>query len=286
MALGGLGSAADPLALAGTVTQMAEFIAPAQWQAIELVSDLHLCESTPRTFEAFAAYLAGTDADAVFILGDLFEVWVGDDQCTRPFERAIADTLKAHTQRRWLGFMHGNRDFLAGRAFAQAAGLHLLADPTCLSAFGARWLLTHGDALCLKDTAYQRFRAQVRSARWQEDFLSRPFDERWSIASGIRSQSRARKSAAPDPQLWADVDRDAGVSWLAQARASTLIHGHTHRPGDEVWGEGRSRSVLSDWDLDHAPCRAEVLRLDVHGLSRRAPSFALAGSTGLPAEEA
>ena len=267
------------------MAEIANFSAPAQWQAIELVSDLHLCEATPRTLEAFVAYLAGTDADAVFILGDLFEVWVGDDQCTRPFERTIAATLKAQAKRRWLGFMHGNRDFLAGHAFAQAAGLHLLADPTCLSAFGARWLLTHGDALCLQDTAYQSFRAQVRSARWQEDFLNRPFDERWSIASGIRSHSRARKSAAPDPQLWADVDRDAGLSWLAQAQAPTLIHGHTHRPGDEVWGEGRSRSVLSDWDLDHAPYRAEVVRLDAHGLSRRAPSLALAGSTGLPVDE-
>lgn len=267
------------------MTQIAEFIAPAQWQAIELVSDLHLCESTPRTFEAFAAYLAGTDADAVFILGDLFEVWVGDDQCTRPFERTVAETLKAHTQRRWLGFMHGNRDFLAGHGFAQAAGLHLLADPTCLSAFGARWLLTHGDALCLQDTAYQDFRRKVRSIGWRDDFLNRPFDERWSIASGIRSQSRARKSAAPDPHLWADVDREAGISWLAQAQSPRLIHGHTHRPGDEAWGDGRSRSVLSDWDLDHPPYRAEVVRLDIDGLSRRAPPFARAESTALPLDE-
>jgi UDP-2,3-diacylglucosamine hydrolase len=120
------------------VAEIADFSAPAQWQAIELVSDLHLCESTPRTFEAFVEYLAGTDADAVLILGDLFEVWVGDDQCTRPFERTIVETLKAYAQHRWLGFMHGNRDFLAGHAFAQAAGLHLLTDPTCLSAFGSR----------------------------------------------------------------------------------------------------------------------------------------------------
>jgi hypothetical protein len=126
------------------MVEIAQFTAPAQWQAIELVSDLHLCEATPRTFEAFAAYLAGTDADAVFILGDLFEVWVGDDQCTRPFERTITETLKASAAHRWMGFLHGNRDFLAGPAFAQAAGLHLLADPTCLCAFGQRWLLTHG----------------------------------------------------------------------------------------------------------------------------------------------
>lgn len=256
------------------MAEIAQFTAPAQWQAIELVSDLHLCEATPRTLDAFVAYLASTDADAVFILGDLFEVWVGDDQCTRPFERTIVEALKAQAKRRWLGFMHGNRDFLAGHAFAQAAGLRLLADPTCLCAFGNKWLLTHGDALCLQDTAYQGFRQQVRSARWQEDFLRRPFDERWSIASGIRTQSRALKSAAPDPQLWADVDRDAGLAWLTRARARTLIHGHTHRPGDERWGDEHSRSVLSDWDLDHAPYRAEVVRLDAQGLSRSAPAFA------------
>jgi UDP-2,3-diacylglucosamine hydrolase len=256
------------------MAEIAQFTAPAQWQAIELVSDLHLCEATPRTLDAFVAYLASTDADAVFILGDLFEVWVGDDQCTRPFERTIVEALKAQAKRRWLGFMHGNRDFLAGHAFAQAAGLRLLADPTCLCAFGNKWLLTHGDALCLQDTTYQGFRQQVRSARWQEDFLRRPFEERWSSASGIRTQSRALKSAAPDPQLWADVDRDAGLAWLTRARARTLIHGHTHRPGDERWGEEHSRSVLSDWDLDHAPYRAEVVRLDAQGLSRRAPAFA------------
>ncbi|MEI8266208.1 MAG: UDP-2,3-diacylglucosamine diphosphatase [Betaproteobacteria bacterium] len=267
------------------MAEITEFTAPAHWRAVELVSDLHLCEATPRTLQAFVAYLTGTDADAVFILGDLFEVWVGDDQCARPSERTVVETLKSCARRRWLGFMHGNRDFLVGQGFAAAAGLHLLADPTCLSAFDARWLLTHGDALCLQDTEYQNFRGQVRSARWQEEFLRRTFDERWSIASGIRSQSRARKSAAPDPQLWADVDREAGLSWLAQARARTLIHGHTHRPGDEVWGEGRSRSVLSDWDLDHAPYRAEVVRLDVHGLSRRTPAVADARPTGLTPDQ-
>ena len=151
------------------------------------------------------------------------------------------------------------------------AGLNLLSDPTCLNAFGGRWLLTHGDGLCLKDVEYQGFRRLVRSDAWQQDFLRKPFDERWTIAGGIRSESRSRKLGASDPALWADVDREAGLDWLVQAGAHTMIHGHTHRPGREAWGASAERFVLSDWDLDHAPARAEVVRLDATGLARRRP---------------
>jgi UDP-2,3-diacylglucosamine hydrolase len=251
--------------------QISNVEAPAHWRSIDIVSDLHLCEALPLTFRAFVDHLESTTADAVLILGDLFEVWVGDDQRHRPFEQACVDALKRQAHRLWLGFMPGNRDFLVGPTLMQAAGLHPLADPTCLTAFGQRWLLTHGDALCLQDVEYQGFRQLVRSPSWQSDFLSRPLDERWEIAGGIRSQSRSRKSAAPDPSLWADVDRPTGLEWLAQADARVLIHGHTHRPGDETWGEAASRCVLSDWDLDHPGPRAEVLRLDARGLTRCAP---------------
>lgn len=251
------------------MTEIAHFDAPAQWRAIDVVSDLHLCEALPRTFGAFAQYLQSTDADAVLILGDLFEVWIGDDQRLRDFEHACVQALSAQVPRLWLGFMPGNRDFLVGPEFRAAAGLHPLHDPTCLSAFGSRWLLTHGDALCLEDVEYQAFRALVRAPHWQQDFLQLPFAQRWAIAGEIRSQSRLRKKAAPDPALWADVDRQAGLRWLNEAGARTLIHGHTHRPGDEAWGATAARSVLSDWDLDGEPVRAEVLRLDAAGLTRR-----------------
>lgn len=263
--------AAEDRAQGAPAVQISSFVAPAHWRAIDIVSDLHLCEALPLTFQAFKNHLDNTGADAVLILGDLFEVWVGDDQRHRPFEQACVETLKRHTHRLWLGFMPGNRDFLVGPALLQAAGLHPLADPTCLAAFGQRWLLTHGDALCLQDVDYQAFRRMVRGPSWQSDFLQRPFDERWMIAAGIRSQSRSRKTAAPDPSLWADVDRCAGLQWLAQADASVLIHGHTHRPGDEAWGNTATRRVLSDWDVDHPSPRAEVLRLDARGLTRRAP---------------
>lgn len=253
---------------------IAQFTAPQHWRAIDLVSDLHLCEALPKTTQAFFEHLAHTDADAVFILGDLFEVWVGDDQGHRAFERACADALAAQAGLRWLGFMHGNRDFLVGPAFMRMASLHLLPDPLRLDAFGRVWLLTHGDALCLEDEPYQQFRKMVRSAQWQQDFLAQPFAARWELASRIRSESRSRKAAAPDPSLWADVDRTEAIGWLEQAQAVTLLHGHTHRPGNEDWENGLGRVVLSDWDIDgpaDGAGRAEIVRLDAQGLSRRAP---------------
>lgn len=250
---------------------IARFTAPAHWRAIDLVSDLHLCEALPATTGAFLDHLRHTDADALLILGDLFEVWIGDDQQQRGFEQDLVTALRARSERLWLGFMHGNRDFLVGPQLCSAAGLHALADPTCLTAFGQCWLLTHGDALCLEDEDYQQFRRMVRSDSWQHDFLAQPFDARWGLASRIRSESRLRKAAAPDPGLWADVDRAQALAWLEQAQCGTLVHGHTHRPGQEAWGDGHGRVVLSDWDLDGPQARAEVLRLDAQGLSRRAP---------------
>ena len=245
---------------------------PAHWQAIDLLSDLHLCEATPRTTQAFLEHLETTDAQAVLILGDLFEVWVGDDQRHRAFERAFVEAVRAQSQRLWLGFMPGNRDFLVGADLCAAAGLHPMSDPTSLHAFGQRWLLSHGDALCLEDVEYQGFRRMVRSSSWQRDFLDKPFEERWAVASRIRAESQSRKSAVSDTSLWADVDRTEGLTWLDQAKAGLLIHGHTHRPGHESWGDAAGRVVLSDWDLEGGCARAEVLRLDASGVKRIAPS--------------
>lgn len=253
--------------------------APTHWQAIDLLSDLHLCEAMPRTTQAFLEHLESTDAQVVLILGDLFEVWVGDDQRHRTFEQACVEALRAQSQRLWLGFMPGNRDFLVGADLCAAAGLHLMIDPTSLHAFGQRWLLSHGDALCLEDVEYQQFRGMVRSGTWQREFLDKPFEERWAVASRIRSESQSRKSAAPDTSLWADVDQAEGLAWLEQAGAGLLIHGHTHRPGRESWGDAAGRVVLSDWDLDGGRPRAEVLRLDASGLKRMAPSSGSAQAT-------
>lgn len=250
-----------------------EFEAPAGWRTIDVLADLHLDEAHPATFEAWARHLRHTTADAVIILGDLFEAWVGDDARHDGLGRRALAVLREARGRIGLGLMVGNRDFLIGPALLGEAGVIGLDDPTVLVAHGRRVLLSHGDALCLDDVDYQRFRAQVRSAAWREAFLARPLAERQAVAAQMRAASRARQ-ATGTPETWADVDAAAASRWLAAAGAGLLIHGHTHRPGEHLL-EGGRRVVLSDWDCDGpGPARAEVLRLDAAGLHRLAPAQA------------
>jgi len=155
-----------------------EVEASAEWTTIEFISDLHLDESTPKTFDALRRYLKNTQADAVYILGDLFEVWVGDDSRHEGFEARCADLLSEAASRFKMGFMAGNRDFLVGVEMLKSCGLMALSDPTVMIAFDQRVMLTHGDALCISDVDYQRFRAQVRNPAWRENFLARPLAER------------------------------------------------------------------------------------------------------------
>lgn len=241
---------------------------PATVQVIEFISDLHLCPDLPRTVAGFEHYLARSQADAVFILGDLFETWVGDDTLNQPFEDRIAAALRRSTQRLAVHVMRGNRDFLLGTAFFATTGCAELADPCALSAFGQTILLSHGDALCLDDVDYQRFRAQVRTHEWQAALLTRPLSERLAIAAQMRAASRAHQQRQ-DPVTWADADPTLAGQWLAQVGAHTLVHGHTHRPTTEQRPEGWQRLVLSDWDLDIAD-RAEILRWTPSGFSRHA----------------
>ncbi|WP_137896739.1 UDP-2,3-diacylglucosamine diphosphatase [Ramlibacter sp. 2FC] len=242
-----------------TVPRPAELSAPAGWRTVDFISDLHLQASEPATFAAWRRYLAETPADALFILGDLFEVWVGDDAATPgSFEALGGDCLREASARCTLFFLHGNRDFLLGPAFAAQCRMRLLEDPTVLAFAGQRWLLSHGDALCLDDLDYQRFRAEVRSPNWQQDFLARPLAERQALARQMRARSEARKRS---DATYADVDAALARQWLQAANATTLIHGHTHRPADHPLGEGLRRIVLSDWDAGAQPPRAQVLRL-------------------------
>lgn len=250
-----------------------ELAAEPGWRCIDLVSDLHLCDALPRTFEAFGRYLQTTAADAVLVLGDLFEAWVGDDMANQGFERDCVAMLGQASQRRWLGFMVGNRDFLAGPALRARAGLHHLPDPTVLTAWGRRLLLSHGDALCLADEPYQAFRAEVRSPAWQSAFLARPLEQRLKIAADMRQASKTRRQF--DGALDADLDTPETLNWLAAARSATLLHGHTHRPADHALPGGATRQVLSDWDLDHA-ARAQVLRISADGITRLSPEQACA----------
>ena len=212
--------------------------------------------------------MASTDADAIVILGDLFEAWPGDDVARAAgFEARCNEVLRAAAEQRAVYFLHGNRDFLVGDGFAQDTGVRLLQDPVVLAFAGRRWLLTHGDALCLGDTEYLRFRAMVRAPAWQREFLARPLAARQQVAQALRTESESRKrSGAP----YVDVDRDEALAWLAAARADTLVHGHTHRPGEHMLDATHRRIVLTDWDLGATPPRGEVLRLTADG-ARRLP---------------
>jgi len=244
----------------------AEVAAPAAWRTIDFISDLHLQPEDPATFQAWRRYMAGTPADAVFILGDLFEVWVGDDAVEKAgFAAQCAQVMQGAAARAALFFMPGNRDFLVGEKFLKTCRAHLLPDPSVLQFDGRRWLLTHGDALCLADAEYMEFRTQVRDPQWQRQFLAKPLPSRQAIARALRQQSEERKRREAD---YADVDDAAALAWLDAARAQTLVHGHTHRPGDHLVGTRGWRAVLSDWDAQADPPRQQVLRLTSAGLHR------------------
>lgn len=240
--------------------------APPTWQTVDLISDLHLQASEPATFEAWRSYMENTTAHAVLILGDLFEVWVGDDAASRnTFLLSCAQVLRQTARRLHVAFMPGNRDFLVGPAFLADCGVHALSDPSLLQWGRQRILLSHGDALCLDDHAYQAFRLQVRSADWQKDFLAKPLHERLTLARAMRAQSESQKRSVV---VYADADADMALNWLDTAKADRLVHGHTHQPADHPLGAG-SRHVLSDWSLDHAPHRAQVFRLQRDGAITR-----------------
>ncbi len=240
------------------------------WRSIDLLSDLHLLRADA-TFDAWRRHLAATPADALFILGDLFEAWVGDDAVRVPgFAAQCAQVLREVASRQPVFFMHGNRDFLVGEEFAQACGITLLADPTLLTFGGRGWLLAHGDALCLADPTYVRYREQVRSPDWIAHFMAKPLAEREAMARQMREASQLHQRALP---AWADVDADAARRVLRVAGTDTLIHGHTHHPAEHNLGGGLRRIVLSDWDLAADPPRAEVMRLHADGrVERLAPA--------------
>jgi UDP-2,3-diacylglucosamine hydrolase len=213
--------------------------------------------------------MAGTTADALFILGDLFEAWVGDDVVQVPgFEQDCAALLRATAQRLPVFFLAGNRDFLVGPGLAQATGLTLLEEPTVFTFGETRWLLSHGDALCIADTEYLAFRAQVRDPAWQRAFLAQPLAVRQQIARGMRAESEQLKRAGRE---YADVDAATALQWLGAADAPVLVHGHTHKPGDHVLDATHRRIVLSDWDASALPPRMEALRLHVDGRAERLP---------------
>lgn len=244
------------------------------WRCVDLLSDQHLQASEPDTFACWRRFLEHSPADAVFLLGDLFEVWVGDDVLDAPdtgsgdrdFARTCADVLRTLSRRKPVYLIPGNRDFLLGERFCSHTGIQPLADPTVLHWGSHRWLLSHGDAQCLADTAYQRFRADVRSPAWQADFLAKPLADRETIARGIRADSEQRKR---QNMAWTDLDDGAVRAQLHKAHAHVLIHGHTHQPTEHDLGHGLTRWVLSDWDAAAHPPRGQALRLRADGQMER-----------------
>jgi UDP-2,3-diacylglucosamine hydrolase len=253
-----------------TVLPLQVFEAPETWRTVDFISDLHLQENELTTFEVWQAYMQNTTADAVFILGDLFEVWVGDDAADQHvFLQKCAAVLKACASKRQVAFMRGNRDFLVGSAFLNKCHVLDLQDPTVLNFASQKWLLSHGDAGCLGDTDYQSFRQVVRHAHWQEDFLAKTLTERESIARQLRSQSEILKKNSS--AVYADVADEWSTQMLQEAGATCLVHGHTHRPALHSLSEAplMQRYVLSDWDAASIRPRAEVLRWHVEGKVER-----------------
>jgi UDP-2,3-diacylglucosamine hydrolase len=214
------------------------------------ISDLHLDDSRPAIVAQFERFLGDVapGADALYILGDLFEYWVGDDSLGLPLQDRIVRSLRQAARRQTVHFMHGNRDFLVAQGFARATGIQLLPDPTVVDLYGTRVVLMHGDTLCTDDAAYQAFRARVRDPEWQRATLARPLEERLAMARGLRSESEGAKQAKPMEIM--DVALAAVEQAFADSGCDVMIHGHTHRPGrhvHQVGGRERVRWVLPDW---------------------------------------
>jgi UDP-2,3-diacylglucosamine hydrolase len=230
------------------------------------ISDLHLTPERPlpvRLFERFIKEIA-PGAQALYILGDFFEAWVGDDVLDQPFNLAICETLKSLASSGVeVYFMPGNRDFLAGSKFATAANLTLLADPAEVALHGTPTLLAHGDQFCTDDADYQAFRRLVRDPEWQRQFLAQPLPQRLALANSLRERSEHAK-AGKQPQIM-DVNPASVEAMLKSHAPRRIIHGHTHRPArHELQVDGRicERWVLPDWyetggylTCDAAGCR-------------------------------
>ena len=225
------------------------------------ISDLHLALERPATLQRFFHFM---QADAprhleLVILGDLFEFWIGDDAA--PAAKPVIDALAAATKAKQRGFlMHGNRDPLIGHDFARASGATLLADPIIVDVAGTRTLLSHGDAWCTRDVAYQQFRAMARNPDSQRGFLVKSVDERIAMAKGARMLSDTAKSNKATDIM--DVTPEAIIAALNSAGVRRIIHGHTHRPAAHVLdldGVAAERWVLPDWDLDDPEPRGGYL---------------------------
>jgi UDP-2,3-diacylglucosamine hydrolase len=227
------------------------------------ISDLHIDANTPAITGQFLDLLNGEarTAEALYILGDLFESWIGDDAADADQTAAMAGLMSLTTAGVPCFVMHGNRDFLLGSRFRALTGARLLSDPLILTLYGERVLVMHGDALCTDDVAYQRLRATVRDPGWQRQFLALPIASRRALAGAARAGSQAHTATVE--YTVTDVNQTSVAAALRGAGVATLLHGHTHRPAIHpltVDGRASTRIVLGDW---HAA--GSVLRWDRGG---------------------
>ncbi|UTH74398.1 UDP-2,3-diacylglucosamine diphosphatase [Chromobacterium sp. IIBBL 290-4] len=234
--------------------------------AIHFISDLHLADDTPALTQLFLDTLAAWrgQIEALYILGDLFEYWVGDDDDSAYLDTPLA-AMREFSAQTPLYVMRGNRDFLLGDGFEARSGAKLLEDPTLIEAHGLRVLLCHGDALCTDDAAYQQFRAISRNPQWQQAMLARPLAERHAIARQARMQSEMNKQANGLTAI-SDVTETAVRELLAARDWPLLIHGHTHRPAEHSHQDqdrSAQRWVIQDWHGE----RGGYLKLDETGVS-------------------
>jgi len=214
------------------------------------ISDLHLQESRPDITKAFLGFLEHTasKAEKLYILGDLFEAWIGDDD-QNDFISNIQSALLKINKTTEVFFMHGNRDFLIGSEFASSSGLKLLNDPCSEEMFGNQVLLMHGDLLCIEDHDYQAFRKTSRDPKWQNEFLTKTIKERQEIAHNLRTMSKEATGTKKEEIM--DVSATEVIRTMKESSVNLLIHGHTHRPKSHkitVNDQPAERIVLGDWD--------------------------------------
>jgi UDP-2,3-diacylglucosamine hydrolase len=235
-----------------------------------LISDLHLDDSRPHITSLFEHLLAGPEvraASALYILGDLVEAWIGDDDDAELPGRIATATRAVSESGVPVYFIAGNRDFLIGEAFARRAGLTLLDDGTVHDIEGRRTLLMHGDVLCTDDTAYQAVRRQVRQPQWQAQILGMPLDARRAFAAKAREESRAHTGTTMETIM--DVNAGAVAEAMRAAGVMRLIHGHTHRPAIhhfDLDGHPAERIVLGDWYEQGSLLRVTRDRVELAGL--------------------
>lgn len=241
---------------------------PARTLAL-FISDLHLQPSHPHTAAAFYAFLQerAMASQELYLLGDLFEYWAGDDDLSDPFHTIVAEAIRAVSDAGvrvyWIA---GNRDFLVGQQFAAAAGLTLLDEPHVAEIGGNRVVLVHGDAQCTGDLKYMAFRAQVRDPAWQAQFLAMPLAQRKGIIAGMREGSKAAHATKSYELM--DVAPAAVDELHAAAGSDIIIHGHTHRPALHIDG-ARRRYVLPDWEPDSEPPRGGWISVTSDGAINR-----------------